>query len=534
LPKILTPVITAAEPFGASLTFTYDAVGNRTSVTDSFGGSESSVYDAANELTSRSFAKSGTTVMHVELAYFTDGRLQEQRGYGSGSTPPEITLTDYTYKTDGRIDTIVEQDANGGTSATNSVNSFSYSYDHASRITSKTENGTITLEGYDYTNQITTINGTPVYAYDATGNTSGSTSGGGVNVTTGNELQTDGNYNYTYDNEGNLIYKVALSGNSLGLTAGNNWTYSYDNRNRLVKAEHRATVGGSVDKRDVYIYDALNNRIEKDVGTASSGGSGGSGGLASPVVTRFAYDLWKNSGGRLLDSANADVWADLNGSSSLVTRYMHGDAVDQVFARMAYSGSTYTPSWLFTDNLGSIRNVVDSTGHVVKTVYYDVFGNITSQYGSGDLGRYAWTGRELDVETGLQYNRARYYDATTRRWMGQDPLGFDAGDSNLYRYVNNQPTGATDPSGFQGIGNREVAGVNMDARYKKEHPNWKYDTCGGPGTLIIIAGGNKQDRDLANQAVAKYGGVVAPGNATDLTSLINILNDAAQYCLGSA
>jgi hypothetical protein len=36
----------------------------------------------------------------------------------------------------------------------------------------------------------------------------------------------------------------------------------------------------------------------------------------------------------------------------------------------------------------------------------------------------------------------------TGRWTGQDPLGFDAGDSNLYRYVHNDPTNLTDPSGF--------------------------------------------------------------------------------------
>src|ERR1019366_3426819 len=62
---------------------------------------------------------------------------------------------------------------------------------------------------------------------------------------------------------------------------------------------------------------------------------------------------------------------------------------------------------------------------------------------------YGWTGREVDVETGLQYNRARYYDAATGRWISQDPLGFDAGDSNLYRYVNNGPTDAADPSGLE-------------------------------------------------------------------------------------
>lgn len=59
-----------------------------------------------------------------------------------------------------------------------------------------------------------------------------------------------------------------------------------------------------------------------------------------------------------------------------------------------------------------------------------------------------YTGREFDSETGLQYNRGRYYDATTGRWISQDPLGFSAGDSNLYRYVANSPTNGTDPSGL--------------------------------------------------------------------------------------
>ncbi len=55
--------------------------------------------------------------------------------------------------------------------------------------------------------------------------------------------------------------------------------------------------------------------------------------------------------------------------------------------------------------------------------------------------------REFDFETGLYYNRARYLDPTTGRWTTQDPLGFAAGDANLYRYVGNMATVATDPSG---------------------------------------------------------------------------------------
>jgi hypothetical protein len=47
----------------------------------------------------------------------------------------------------------------------------------------------------------------------------------------------------------------------------------------------------------------------------------------------------------------------------------------------------------------------------------------------------------------LYYNRARYLDPTTGRWTTQDPLGFAAGDANLYRYVGNTPTLLVDPSG---------------------------------------------------------------------------------------
>jgi RHS repeat-associated protein len=54
---------------------------------------------------------------------------------------------------------------------------------------------------------------------------------------------------------------------------------------------------------------------------------------------------------------------------------------------------------------------------------------------------------ETESHTTLAYNRARYYDPKIGRWIEQDPLGFEAGDDNLYRYVANQPTLATDPSG---------------------------------------------------------------------------------------
>jgi RHS repeat-associated protein len=55
---------------------------------------------------------------------------------------------------------------------------------------------------------------------------------------------------------------------------------------------------------------------------------------------------------------------------------------------------------------------------------------------------------EYDSTTGQYYDRARYYDAAIGRFMGEDPLGFVAGDANLYRYVGNSVTDETDPSGL--------------------------------------------------------------------------------------
>ena len=40
------------------------------------------------------------------------------------------------------------------------------------------------------------------------------------------------------------------------------------------------------------------------------------------------------------------------------------------------------------------------------------------------------------------------YSPSLGRWMTQDPIGFEAGDTNLYRFVGNEPTGSVDPLGL--------------------------------------------------------------------------------------
>lgn len=60
------------------------------------------------------------------------------------------------------------------------------------------------------------------------------------------------------------------------------------------------------------------------------------------------------------------------------------------------------------------------------------------------------TGRESDG-TGLQFNRARYYDPRLGRFISEDPIGL-AGGVNSYSYVEGDPLSSTDPEGLQGIG----------------------------------------------------------------------------------
>jgi RHS repeat-associated protein len=62
--------------------------------------------------------------------------------------------------------------------------------------------------------------------------------------------------------------------------------------------------------------------------------------------------------------------------------------------------------------------------------------------------RFRYAGYQYDAATGLYYVGARWYDPSQGRWLSRDPLGFDAGDVNLYRYVGNSPTNSKDPLGL--------------------------------------------------------------------------------------
>ena len=80
------------------------------------------------------------------------------------------------------------------------------------------------------------------------------------------------------------------------------------------------------------------------------------------------------------------------------------------------------------------------------------------------LEKIGYTGRDFDAESPFYYYRARYYNPGTGTFISEDPIGFKAGDNNLYRYVENNSIKYKDPTGkFLNIGIGAVIGAVFGA-----------------------------------------------------------------------
>jgi RHS repeat-associated protein len=75
----------------------------------------------------------------------------------------------------------------------------------------------------------------------------------------------------------------------------------------------------------------------------------------------------------------------------------------------------------------------------------------------------------LDDATGLQNNLNRWYDAALGRWISEDPIGFAAGDPNLYRYVANSTANLVDPNGLQQLAGKEKTAKERLIEKAEEH-----------------------------------------------------------------
>ncbi|MDZ7615443.1 MAG: RHS repeat-associated core domain-containing protein, partial [Patescibacteria group bacterium] len=122
--------------------------------------------------------------------------------------------------------------------------------------------------------------------------------------------------------------------------------------------------------------------------------------------------------------------------------------------------------YYLTDANFNVTALIDAAGTVVERYVYTPYGEVTIYNADWSATRDAssvdnthlYTGRDLDGATGLYYYRARWYDAGQGNFLQRDPLGFAAGDANLYRYCGGSPTGSVDPSGLLSDGNHHSGG----------------------------------------------------------------------------
>ena len=452
---------TAGPQPAVTLTYSYDLLGRRISMSDSLGGISGYAWNDQDWL------------VGLEAPWGTEFTF----GYDNAGRRTSLTSTDGRATTLGYTEGLLTELLHIQGAATLADRAFQYTVDgQLQQMTDALDPTKSLIYSYDALNRLIGVSrGTPAlpienYSYDGEGNRLSSQLSATYVSNANNQLTEDDTYTYAYDLRGNRVSRTAKVGGAVE-------TYAYDSQNRLVEySDGTDTVE--------YAYDALDRRIAKITGSDTEA---------------YIIDAWT-----IAASTSSDRVADfLNGN--LVRRWTFGPWVDEPLGYETYSGSTLpgtgTSYELFADRLGSIETVVVSaTGAVVAEYSYDAFGNRQAT-GTEDQP-YGFTGREHDDETGLIYLRARQYDPRTGVFAQRDPIGFAGGDLNLYAYVWNDPVNWTDPSGlnantmtgrYLGLSTMAVAGaqnaMNVMMRWCMARPQCNTATLRGLAQAIDGIGG---------------------------------------------
>ncbi|MEO6564469.1 MAG: RHS repeat-associated core domain-containing protein, partial [Casimicrobiaceae bacterium] len=403
--------------------YTYDPLNRRTKTTFHDSTSANYTYDAGNRITQVQEKDAGGTVTATITRTYDglDRLTQEVTPQGqidytydtasrrTSMTVAGQTVVDYTYDNANRLTTIVQgtptvtlayDDADRRTSVTYpNSNSIVYAYNVASELTSLTYKKGVTVLG-DLT-----------YTYDAAGNrikTGGTFARSTippalttVSYNANNQQTTFGTNTETYDLNGNLATVT---------DAGVTTTYTWNARNQLTGISNTGFAAS-------FTYDSFGRRTGKTV---------------QGVTTNFVYDGLNP----VQEKAGAVVTANL----------ITGLGIDEFFQRTDGVGARA----LLPDALGSTVALGDGTGTLQTQYTYEPFGYATTS-GAASTSSYKYTGRE-DDGSGLDYYRARYYHPRLQRFISEDPIGFKAGDFNIYAYTGNIATKFRDPLGLFTIG----------------------------------------------------------------------------------
>jgi len=475
----LTGVTPPLVPGGGPIGYAYDLDRMPTVMTRPDARTVTFGYDAAGRIATRTFATGGVAAGTDVVAYDGAGRLANAVAASGEST---------SYAYDGSL--LTSKSWSGPVTG-----SVSRSFDTGFRVATESINAASTIAfAYDDDNLLIGA-GDASLTHDQNGLATGTGLG---NVTTSSVYNPFGEVTgYSASSAGAPIFSESFTRDALGRIvqkvetiggASDTYAYAYDLAGQLTSvARNGATV-------ESYVYDANGNRTGGSVGGspvtatydeqdrltqygASTFAYSAAGDLLSKTVgaqtTSYQYDAVGNlqgvvlpSGttvGYVVDANNRRVGKRVDGT--LVKGFLYGDALriaaeldgaGGIVSRFVYAGSRVplymtksgTSFRIIPDAVGSVRLVVNAqSGAIVQRMDYDAFGNVVLDTNPG-FQPFGFAGGLYDPDTGLLRFGARDYDATIGRWTTKDPLLLGGADSNLYRYVQNDPVNRTDPHGL--------------------------------------------------------------------------------------
>jgi len=291
----------------------------------------------------------------------------------------------YSYDSLGRLADFAQGTLSGGTISSPS-SSQSWNLDSLGNWSGETTNGTTVTKSFNAQNQATSVSSGTAPAFDASGNTT-----------------SDSGQSFVYDAWNRL---VAVK-NSGGTTVA---AYAYDALGRRVTE----TYSGSSTTNHLYYSPQWQVIEERQNGTASSN-----------VSRQYVWGL----GG-----------------------------VDTLVLRDSYSGGALSQRlYALQDANQNTTALVNTSGAVQERYAYDPYGDVTVLDASGTPRtgnasssgwQYLFQGGRLDQATGWYGFRHRDYVPGEGRWAERDPMGFAAGDTNIYRFLSNNALSCVDPSGL--------------------------------------------------------------------------------------
>lgn len=370
-------------------------------------------YDAAGRLIS-SMGALGSTSFSSAISYDAFGRLAKvidsnglTGSYGYDNLD-RIESVDWSGAGLSLSESLTRNPAGLITKDVREIGTFSYGYTPDNQVSSISYTGTQEISG-------PWVNGT--FTYDSSGNMLSNSAG---------SFSIYNNFVIGYDG---MTYWPDYSGlgRVMGTTQGSNTnSLAFNPDGQLVKLNIFSS--GSLSSSADYYYDGLGRRIAK-VKT-----------FAADSASKIAYTYYGLVDRVLLAQVS-------KGTSTSQSLFVDGQGVDQHLFEI---NSSVGARGFVSDHLGSVINSSAAGGMSVYGLYGKNLGAAVPTNSGAEALTYGFAGREYDPESGYYYNRARYYDSSTGRFLTKDPGGLKS-DINPYRYALNKPVDLVDQNGREAV-----------------------------------------------------------------------------------